>query len=225
MILTVMAATVALAFVLLALAFIGRISFVRAIAENERRAQTVADFHSELVIYANSQGADQAAFRRLSMQSTALEAALGWDNIVSGVRIGMYMLNGARLFPLALQEMRREYGDGIGWRDRGGEIADAAQTVLFRHLGRRLERSEALNEKAGKLGTCIARGWSAVSSLPLSILAAFGLLKPSRAEAARASVIFKLWNLALALAAISGPVFAYLADREKIDAAVKSILP
>jgi len=225
MLLTTLAGTLALILVLLVLAVIGRVGLVRAMVDNERDALVVSDFHRDLVAYANSQGNDQGAFQRLTMRSTALEAALGWDNVVSGVRIGMYMLNNASLFPLAIQEMRREYSDGLSWRDRGGQIADAAQTVLFRHLGRRQERGERLKDRVSRFGPCVAVGWSTVTALPLSILAAFGLLNQRRAQEARQSLLFRLWNFVLAVAAISGPVFAYLADRDKIDAAVRSLLP
>lgn len=203
----------------------GRIILVASFAENERFGLLVRDFHQDLVSYANSKGEDQGAFQRLTMRSAAVEGALGWDNIVSGVSVGMYMLNNAPLLPLAVQEMRREYGDGLGWRDRGGEIADVVQTVLWRHLGRRSTRADHLTEQAGSLRSCLGAGWLAVASLPLSILSAFGLLTARRANAVRESLLFRLWNLLLACAAISGPVFAYLADREKIDVALRTLLP
>jgi hypothetical protein len=210
--------------VLAGLAIAGRVSLVQEIAENERIGILIRDFHEDLVAYANSNGDNQSAFQRLTMKSTEVEGALGWDNIVNGVQIGMYMLNNARLLPLALQEMRREYNDGFGWRD-GGQIADVVQTVLFRHAGRRVQRADNLVKRAGRFWSCVAKGWSAVAALPISILSGFGLLNARRASAARRSLVFRLWNLLLALAAISGPVFAYLADREKIDAAIRGLLP
>lgn len=225
MLLTVLASTVAIVIILAVLALIGRRTLTRRYRENERLFVVVSDFHQDLVTYANSQGSDQAAFRALSMRTAAAENALGGDNYVTGVRVGMYMLNNAPLFPLALQEMRREYGDSLGYRDRGGDIADAAQTVLFRHLGRRQTHAEELRRQISRFGSCLAVGWANVTALPLYILSAFGLLNARRVKAARASLMFRLWNFLVALAAIGGPLLAYLADRDKIDAAVRGLLP
>ncbi len=225
MLVTILATIVAIVVLLAVLAFIGRRTLGRYYSENERLFVVVRDFHQDLVTYANSQGSDQAAFRALSMRATAVESALGGDNYVTGVRVGFIMLNNAPLLPLALQEMRREYGDGIGYRNRGGDIADAAQTVLFRHLGRREAHADKLREQISSFGACILVGWANVTALPLYVLSAFGLLNARRVKAARASLIFRLWNFLLALAAIGGPLLAYLADSDKIDAAVRAMLP
>lgn len=225
MLLTILTTGFAIIIILAVLAFIGRRTLNRYSSENERQFAVVADFHQDLVTYANSQGSDQAAFRALSMHTAAAEKALGGDNYVMGVMVGRYMLNKAPLFPLALQEMRREYGDGFSYRDRGGDIADAAQTVLFRHLGRRQAHAEELDAKISSFGSCLSVGWTNVTALPLYVLSAFGLLSRRRVKAARASLIFRLWNFLVALAAIGGPLLAYLADSEKIDAAVRALLP
>lgn len=225
MLLTVLATVVAIVIILAVLAFIGRRTLNRYYSENERLFVVVRDFHQDLVTYANSRGSDQAAFRALSMRTAAAENALGGDNYVTGVSVGMYMLNNAPLFPIALQEMRREYGSGLGYRDRGGDIADAAQTVLFRHLGRRQAHAEELGKQISSFGACLSVGWANVTALPLYVLSAFGLLNARRVKAARASLVFRLWNFLLALAAIGGPLLAYLADSDKIDAAVRAMLP
>ena len=158
------------------------------------------------------------------MNTSLVEAALGWDNYVVGVRVGLYVLNNAPILPIAVQEMRREYNDGSGFRDRGGDIADAVQTVLFRHLGRRKEMEAALQVRAGSFGSCLATGWASLAGIPISILSAFGLLDARKARAARQSVLFRVWSLVTALATVAGPTFAYLADREKIDATIRAFL-
>jgi len=224
MLLTAVLAIVGTIVTLVFLALLGHRILSRASLTHVRQIERVKEFHAALVAYAESRGADQQAFQQLSMQSSAIETVLGWDNIVSGVQVGFYMLNRAPLLPLALQEMRREYGEGSSWRDRGGMIADVVQTTLFRHVGRRAEQAEKLHESAGRLSACVAAGWAAVSALPMSILSAFGLLNMRSAEAARKSVLFRLWSLVLALAAISAPILAYLADSDKIDAAAHALL-
>lgn len=224
MLLTLFLAFLVVLLTLAALAFIGRVVLVRALVENEEKALLVRDFHQDLVTYANSSGQNGDAFQRLAMSSAAVESALGWDNIVHGVQVGMYLLNNAPLLPLAIQEMRREYGDGL-WDRRGNEIADNVQTILFRHLGRRSQRFDHIQKQESSFGSCLAVGWSTVTALPITVLTAFGLLKRSKADRARNSLLFRLWNFLLALAAISGPLFAYLADRDKIDAAVRAIFP
>ncbi len=225
MLLTVAATAVVIITVLAMLAFIGRRTLDSYYRENERLFILVRDFHQDLVTYTNSRGGDQGAFRTLSMSTAAAEKALGRDNYVTGVRVGLYMLNNAPLFPIALQEMRREYGDSLGYRDRGGDIADAAQTVLFRHLGRRQTYADELTEQISNFGSCLSVGWTNVTALPLYILSAFGLLNAHRVKTARASLLFRLWNFLVALAALGGPLLAYLADSDKIDAAVKAMLP
>ena len=224
MLLTAIIGLLASAILIAILAVVGRVSLVAALADNNRAALVVRDFHKSLVDYANSHGADQEAFQRLSMSSTSAEDALGWDNVVNGVQVGMYMLNNAPLLPIALQEMRREYGDGYGLSNRGGRIADAIQTVIFRHIGRRREREIRLQKKASSFGACVATGWTSLAALPISLLSAFGLLSARNVRAARGSFLFRLWNMLLAVATICGPVIAYLADQEKIDAALRIIL-
>jgi hypothetical protein len=224
MLLTSFLAFVVILLALAVLSFIGRALLIRALMENEEKALLVRDFHQDLVAYADSSGQNGDAFQRLVMSSPAVESALGWDNIVHGVRVGVYLLNNAPLLPLAIQEMRREYGDGL-WDRRGNEIADNVQTILFRHLGRRSQRLDRIQKQATSFGSCLAVGWSTLAALPITVLTAFGLLKRSKADKARNSLLFRLWNFLLALAAISGPLFAYLADRDKIDAAARSIFP
>lgn len=224
MIITIMLSALGLVLIFALLAIVGWVSLVSGYKENAALTELVAAFHSDLVNYANSNGKDQQAFKSLSMNTTAVEQALGCDNIVSGVNIGTYMLNGVPLLPLALHEMRREYNSGYSFQ-QGGTIADVIQTVLFRHAGRRQELAKGIKKRMGSVGACIATGWTAVAALPLSALAAFGLLSYGRVDAARGSIPFKLWRLLLALAALSAPVLAYLADREKIDAGVRALLP
>lgn len=225
MLITIFLALLATGLIIAILALIGRKSLSNAFAENDRQGALVNDFHRSLVVYAKSNGEDQSAYRELLMKSSAVERSLGWDNFVTGVRVGLYMMNGAQLLPLALHEMRREYGDGFGLRDTGGEIADIIQTVLFRHLGRRIEQADEIKAEGENLGSCIAAGWATLAAIPIWVLSAFGILSAARADAARSSLPFKLWNLLLAVAAISGPLIAYLADREKIDAAMRALLP
>lgn len=221
MLLTLLAWIVISSILLGLLAMIGRISLVRELVENDQIIQVIRGFHENLVTYANSRGSNQNAFRELTMKSTVIEDALGWDNIVTGVRVGMYRLNNAPLIPIAIQEMRREYSDSFGFKDNGGEIADAIQTVLFRNVGRRSNIDARLRKKTQRIGSCVIRGWSIITALPISALHAFGLLNTKTVVRARHSFIFRLWNLLLALAAISSPVIAYLADRQKIDAAIR----
>lgn len=224
MVVTSLLSALGIAAILALLAIIGRISLVSDHKENARLMELVATFHRDLVKYANSNGADQQAFKGLSMNTSAVEQALGWDNIVSGVNIGAYMLNGVPLLPFALHEMRREYNSGFSFQ-RGAAIADVIQTVLFRHAGRREEGAKGIKARMDSLRSCVAAGWTAVAALPLSVLAVSGLLSSGRADAARGSIFFKLWRLLLALAALSAPFLAYLADREKIDAGVRAFLP
>lgn len=222
MLLTIVLAIFVIVVFLAVLSLIGRAALGREMVQNDSDFGAVRDFHQQLVRYANSNGQDQSAFQYLAMNSPSVEAVIGWDNIVSGVRVGMYTLSGAPILPFAVHEMRREFGDGL-WGQRGGEIADSVQTVLFRHMGRREQSAVVLAKKAGSFGGCVSVGWTAISALPLTVLSVFGLLNRNKANRARESLIFRLWNLLLALVAIGGFVFAYLADREKIDQGLSAI--
>lgn len=224
MVVTGLLTALGIATVFVLLAIIGRVALVREYNENARLSQLVGEYHGDLVKYVNSNGADQQAFKRLSMSTSAVEQALGWDNIVTGVNIGTYMLNGVPLLPLALHEMRREFNSGYSFHS-GREIADVIQTVLFRHGGRREQTAHGTQSRMDSVFSCVAAGWTIVAALPLSILALSGLLSTGRADAARESILFKLWRLLLALAALSSPFLAYLADREKIDAGLRFLLP
>lgn len=224
MLLTVLVAMAALGGILALLFGIGRRRINAAISENEKAGMLVREFHQDLVRFANSHGEDQDAYTRLSFKSSLVEKALGYDNYVSGVRIGLYQLQGAPLLPLAIQEMRRLLGDYL-WNKDGLAAADIVQTTLYRHLGRRQQAAENLAHDAASFRSCVAWGWGSVAALPVALLESFGLLTANRGEAVRRSIFFRLWSLLLALAAFAGPVIGYLADRDKVDTAIKALWP
>lgn len=58
--------------------------------------------------------------------------------------------------------------------------------------------------------------WTAVAALPLAVLSTSGVLSKGRADAARGSIILKLWRLLLAIAALSAPS-ACLSRRSRED--------
>ena len=207
---------------------LGRIALVGAARENNSAIERVGSFHNDLVVYANSIGRDHAALTRLLIATTEVERTLGLDNYPSSLRMGHYMLQSAPVFPMALHEMQRQFGDGIFASD-ASQTAAAVDGILFRHLGRREALGRNLLERMRSPSSCIAHGWERVASFPLALLRAFGLLTRSREERARASLLFRLWSLLLALmlaaATIAGPVLSYLADRGKIDSELKGLLP
>lgn len=222
MLLTLLVAVAALGGVLAILFGVGRHRINSAISENEKAGVLVKEFHQDLVQFANSHGQDQGAYTRLSFKSSSVEKALGYDNYVSGVRIGHYQLQGAPLLPLAIQEMRRQLGDYL-WNKDGLAAADIVQTTLYRHLGRRQQIAESLAQEANSFRSCVAWGWSLVAAIPIAILESFGLLTPNGGRAVRQSLLFRLWSLLLALAAFAGPVIGYLADRDKVDATINAL--
>ena len=221
MITPVLFGLIALVFALGALALIGRANFKNSIGEHQSSIDEIANFHKSLALYANSNGDNQEAFRNLSMSCPRIEAVLGWDNIVSGITIGQYILSGAPILPMAIQQMRVEYNDPTRWRNKGTEIADALQTVLFRHVGRRENWIRIDEKKSKSIFSCIINGWISVSAIPISVMEGIGLLNSQKSRAAKESPIFKIWALLLALATFAGPLMAYLADKDKIDARIE----
>lgn len=212
-----------LIFGILVLGLIGKSRFNFEIIENRKAAELVSEFHQDVVKFANSDGEDASAFRQLTFKSSAVEVALGLDILVSGVQVGRYMLSAAPILPLAIQEMRSNLGDHL-FRSDGMKAADALQTVLFRHLGRRQQLATKLTENANSWLKCIALGWTTIAALPISVLEAFGILSKRRGESARRSLIFHFWSLLLALATISGPIVSYLSATKAVDEAVKTLL-
>jgi hypothetical protein len=200
---------------------IGRTRIGAAINENDADAKLVGVFHADLVTYANSDGKNWDSYATLTMNCTSVEAALGSDNYVSGVTVGFYSLQGAPLLPLALQEMRRLFGDSL-WNNNGRATAEVVQTTLIRHLGRRKRLYEDLNRKSHSISACMSWGWATFAALPLSALKVFGVLTTRRVQSAKRSIIFRLWSFLLATATVLGPVIAYLADQKQVDATIKA---
>jgi hypothetical protein len=224
MLLAILLGLITIAVVLIGLAWLGRAIILQDMKENKKSIDLILDFHQDLVDYGRSNGENNSAFIKLSTKSSTIESIIGHDNFVSGVHIGSYVLTNGYLLPFGIHEMRRHYNSEFRWDNEGGKIADSIQTVLFRHAGRRESYGNALQQKSGRFWKCVAQGWTTLAALPISVLEAFGIISESRAGIARQSWLFRLWNLLLALVTIISPIIAYLADSDKINAAIRTML-
>lgn len=204
----------------------GRIDLVKAHRDNNEAHQLVSRFHESLATYANSEGQNSTAFGDLLRHTSEVEQRLGYDNVVNGVQMGHYLLNGAPILPLAIHEMRRNFGDFV-FRQDGGRIAAALENVLLRHLGKREAYGRDLAKQADSVAACILQGWSLIAALPISVLRAFDLVSARRSERIRSSLLFRLWRFVLALviavATLAGPTLAYLADKDAIEAEIERL--
>ena len=203
-----------------ALWFAGRADFVRSIIANEEAWNEVNDFHEELINFANSDGRNDRAYASMLDRSYAVEVALGIDNIVHGVRIGTYHLQGAPLLPLAIQELRGRFGYD-GYAGQGSEIASAIQNTLIRHKGWRKRLDADLRSEADSVLRCIAKGWTALVAIPISILVAFGILSQQSRRRLTESLVFRILSLLLAFASL---ILTYLANRQAIHATVLQLV-
>lgn len=224
MLIAIILAVATIAIAVIGLAWLGRTIFLQKIKKNKQSIDLIIDFHKHLVDYGRSNGRDNAAFIRLAAKSSAIESIIGHDNFVSGIHIGSYILTNSYLLPFGIHEMRRHYNSEFRWDNAGGSIADSIQTVLFRHAGRREDYVDILQKKSSRFWNCVAQGWTAIAALPISVLQAFGIISESRAGKARQSWLFRLWNFLLALVTLAGPIIAYLADSEKINAAMRMMV-
>ena len=223
MIWTISLATFAVLTLIIALWVVGRRRLAFSLTRNFEARDKVIKYHNNLMAYVNSGGKDEYAFSNLMMQTSEIERVLGYDNYVHGVKVGNYLLNTAPILPIAIHEMRRQFGDFL-WEKDAYRTADVLRSVVIRHLGSREETDRNIRASMAVKSDCIAEGWFTIAALPLALLRGFGLLSGEVVTNARSSILFRFWSLLLAMAAFAGPLVAYLADKAKIDSAVKTFL-
>lgn len=212
---------VALALALLWL--VGRWRIVRDLRYQEKVRNEVIAYQNALMTYANSRGQDRESYVQLLSDSTKMEGYLGYDNLIYNVRVRYTIYNGVPAIPLLINELPLLYGDYFNER-HAPDAVGAVNNVLIRHAGRREDAVHSFHERAKNPLACIAEGWKAIVALPISLLSAFGLISERRSSTARQSFWFKLSSVILFVAAIAGTAIAYIADREKVDAALRGLL-
>jgi hypothetical protein len=208
--------------VLAVLWLIGRFQIVRDMRHNEQVRDEVVQYHNALVEYVDSEGRNHEAIVKLMAGSPKMQRYLGFDNVVYNTRVNFTIYNNVFAIPMlleALQEALVQWG-----RDRDTRAAaNAIQNVLIRHGGRRDDRVLSLHERAKRPLLCVADGWKTVVGLPISFLRAFGLLSEGRAERTKGSFWFKLYSAILFLATVGATAIAYIADRDEVDAMLRSL--
>lgn len=204
---------------LLVLWVIGRHRLAAEMKENSKALERVGSFVQDFVLFANSAGRDERSFADVLLKAASVEADLGADNIARGIRIGPLMLNGVRLIPFSIYEIRRLFGSRIFVED-AHQAADTIRAILIRHIGRRTAQQAIMMQKHHQVTSCISEGWLSISSLPIAILSAFGLIGTITVKNIVSSIWFRLWSFLLAVATISGPIIAYLADFKQVNEAL-----
>lgn len=214
----------ALIAVLSALWLTGRRWIVREINSHTSASDDVIKYHNFLIQYADSGGTDSAAMNELMMSSTKIERLLGGDNWVAGARVVRSIYDGVPAVPFAIREIHETIQDFL-WRKEAYQAVELVRNLLIRHVGRRKDEAELLIEQLDKPLRCMAIGWRLWSAIPLYFLNAIGLMRDSTVKKTRNSTAFSIYSFILFLAALAGPVLAYLADRGSIDAQLKNFLP
>ena len=204
---------------LLLLATIGFISIVLEAREHSRKLQAVHEYRNTFVAFANSDFGDGALIGELQLKSTSVEEALGADNFISGATAFHMFLSGIPAVPFLIREIVLKSQEWL-WKKDAQNAAVLFDNVLLRHIGRRQSRLENIRREACNPFHLIYRGWKSVVSIPLYLLAAFGLIGPRSIQSAQNSIIFKLVNFATFVATLAATIFAYLADKSAIDKAL-----
>lgn len=201
---------------------IGRASMTNDVKRHAAALDTMLDYHNDLTAFANGQMNNLGDIDDLIARTSRVTEALGRDNIARGVMIGYMLLNGVPLLPRALYALRDTLMSS--YRDHEVyKIIEAVRGVLLIGMGRREHVIEKIAENSKNPAVVMGRGWSIVIAIPLHVLRGIGLIDAGQAARAVNSLLFKLVSLATFVAAIAGPVLAYLADRKNIESEVSRI--
>lgn len=202
--------------------FIGRASMTSDVKRHAAALDTMLDYHNDLTAFANGQMNNLGDIDDLIARTSRVTEALGRDNIARGVMIGYMLLNGVPLLPRALYALRdtlmSSYRDHEVYR-----IIEAVRGVLLIGMERREHVIEKIAENSKNPAVVMGIGWSIVIAIPLHVLRGIGLIDAGQAARAVNSLLFKFVSLATFVAAIAGPVLAYLADRKNIESEVSRI--
>jgi hypothetical protein len=204
---------------LLLLTTVGFVSIVLEARAHSRKLQAVDEYRNIFIAFANSDFNDTALIGQLQLKSTAVEEALGADNFISGATAFHMFLSGIPAVPFLIREIVLKSQEWL-WEKDSRNAAVLVDNVLIRHIGRRQSRLEDIRREACNPFHLIYRGWKSVVSLPLYLLAAFGLIGQRSIQSAQNSIIFKLINFATFVATLAATLFAYLADKSAIDKAL-----
>ncbi len=201
---------------------LGRLSMTREVNRHIAARQVMLDYHNDLTDFANGDMNDARVVDDLISRTSRVTEALGRGNVVYGLIVGHMMLNGVTLLPRAIYSIRDSLMSN--WRhDDAFKTIQVVRGVLIKSIGSREHVAEKIGENAQNPIAVIGRGWSIVIAVPLHVLSGIGLINPGQAARAVNSLLFKLVSLATFVAAIAGPVLAYLADRKNIETEVSRL--
>jgi hypothetical protein len=185
--------------------------------ENHRCAiNEVIKYHNNLIKYAESGGQDSASMHEMTLASTKVEEILGADNWIVGARVVRNLYNGVPAVPFAIREIHECIGDHL-WKKETYRAVELVRNLLVRHVGRRENDIDKLNVALKRPIRCIVTGWRILAAVPLYLLNEIGIINDRSLRTVQRSKLFSFYSLILFIAAVSGPILSYLADREKID--------
>jgi hypothetical protein len=200
----------------------GRAWTIQQISAQAAASEAVIKYHNDLVRYADSHGSDSEAMNALLLNSTKVERFLGADNWIVGSKVVKNYFNGVPAVPYAIRAIHESIADPL-WQGEAYQAVELVRNILVRHVGRRNDEAEELTTASKNAFRCIALGWKLWAAIPLYLLSGFGLIKWGTVKRARNSLLFAIYSSILFVAAVAGPLFAYITDRAEINAALNGI--
>lgn len=206
-----------------ALIVIGFVSNVVEARAWVRDHNTLRQFQSWLIEYGNDGCQNREIMGRMIRESTKVEAALGVDNFVSGVVCFHMRLQGVPVIPFVIREIDQRAGEYF-WQQDIGKALYLVDGALIRRMGRIDDLLDGLSKQRVNPFFLFIRGWKFLWSIPLYVLASFGLLGKRTVRSARESRSFQLLAFLSLIATIVGCVLAYLPNRPVIDREIAELL-
>lgn len=189
---------------LLGLLIVGIVGLIQIVIENrgaQRRRSFALEFHRNLKEYVESRGQQQNSYQWMVQHANRMQLQLGRGGIMAHYRPPFeshYVTN----YPIVLNmvpELRRSFGMSIGDDRLANEFAQLIQDALVRHYG---DLDEELETGARRLLNPIVwlrQGIWFLLSLPVRVLAWFGIIPARRIHRSPRSVFFRVVSFLVAL--------------------------
>jgi hypothetical protein len=206
---------------------LGVVQLLRELARMQDRLVFGKEYRNRFIDYANSQGADRQTYQWLTLKAQQMQGDMGDAGVYAGFRPPFEQVV-YKNYPIILNMLPRirqmmdsnEFGL---WRGQIHEYVHAVDEALLRYLGP-LEDSYATGKRelANPL-RWFQVGVSQVLSLPLYLLALFGLMGARTIEAIQRAALFRLLTGLAALIGLAAAVAGLIVDWSDAIAIVTSL--
>jgi len=200
-----------IAFVAAVALIVGGFSLFKREATLGRELAFGAEFRRRFIAYASSRGADREAYHWMTLNSTKMQAQMGFHGILSMFRDPPHTYSNYPVVLNLLPRIRSDFDDPIRLTfSHTGELVQMFDEVLVRYLGDLSQSHDLARKQRPNPAHWFLVGIEQMLSVPLYFFSAFGLLSAATISGLQQSWLFRLVSAMVVLVGLVASVISII---------------